>query len=379
MYKRIIDLNLKNSFFLWGPRQTGKSTILRERFPDALFIDLLKSEMRTELMTKPQRLREICEARPANQLVIIDEVQKVPELLDEVHSLIESRKQKFILVGSSARKLKKAHANMLGGRAWTKELRPLCWPELGSQFELQRALNHGLLPRIYDSENYFEDLRAYHSVYLKEEIFDEGLSRNLPAFSQFLELASLSDTEQVEYSTFASDVGVSSPTVKSYFEILQDTLIGEFLPIYRKRPKRRLSLTPKFYFFDVGIVNFLARRRQLEPGSETWGKAFENFIFNEIRAYKSYRSPDLPISFWRVKKETEVDFILGDMEIAIEVKGRANIREDHLKGLRLLKEDYPNIKRRIVVSMERIKRKTVDSIEVLPYHDFLEELWSWKL
>jgi predicted AAA+ superfamily ATPase len=378
MYKRIIDLHLKNSFFLLGPRQTGKSTLLKNNFTNALYIDLLKTEVRTELTINPQRLRDLCKANPVKEFIIIDEVQKVPDLLNEVHYLIENERRKFILAGSSARSLKKAQANMLGGRAWMRTLHPLCSLELKSSFDLKKILNRGLLPHMYESENFVEDLRAYTSVYLKEEILEEGLSRNLPAFSRFLDLASLSDTEQVEYSTFASDVGVSAPTIKAYFEILQDTLLGEHLEIYRKKPKRRLSLTPKFYFFDVGIVNHLAKRRQIEPGSDAWGKAFENWIFHEIRCYKSYKSPDLPISFWRVKKETEVDFILGDMEIALEVKGRNNIREDHLKGLRLLKEDYPKIKRRLVVSMENHRRTTPDGIEILPYQDFLDELWTWN-
>ncbi len=217
---------------------------------------------------------------------------------------------------------------------------------------------------------------------LKLICLEEGLgfeSCTLSAFSQFLDLAALSDTETLEYSTFAKDVGVSSPTIKSYFEILEHTLIGEHLNAYRKRPKRRLQLTPKFYFFDVGIVNFLAKRRQLESGSELWGKAFENWLFNEIRAYRSYRLPELGIAFWRVKKETEVDFVLGDMEVAVEAKARTHIREDHLRGLRLIREDYPMVRRRIVVSQEPRARITEDGIEILPFHNFLEQLWSGEI
>jgi predicted AAA+ superfamily ATPase len=378
MHKRIIDLDFQNSFFLLGPRQTGKTTLLRETFKKALYLDLLQTELRTELLIQPHRLRQMCQALPAKEFVIIDEVQKVPALLDEVHYMIENQGRKFILAGSSARSLKRAEANMLGGRAWIKTLLPLIYHELGKNFDLVKALNYGLLPSMYDSQNINEDMRAYVTLYLKEEILEEGLTRNLPAFSRFLDLAALSDTEQIEYSTFSSDVGVSAPTIKGYFEILQDTLLGETLESYRKRPKRRLSLAPKFYFFDVGVVNFLAKRRQLEPGSDLWGKAFENWIFHEIQAFKSYKLHDLPIAFWRVKKETEVDFILGDMEVAIEVKGRSNIREDHLKGLRLLKQDYPSIKRRLVVSMESFRRTTEDGIEILTYKDFIDELWALK-
>ena len=377
MFKRTINLPKTNSFFLWGPRQTGKTSLLKT-IPHSLYIDFLKNEELVEYKKNPQFLGEQLKLlkSPPHDWIILDEVQKVPELMDEVHRLIETKKYKFILAGSSARKLKKQSANLLGGRAWVRELKGLVYPELGKSFHLNHLLNRGTLPQIYESEDANEFLRAYVGTYLKEEIIDEGLSRNLPAFSNFLELASLSDTETISYETFAKDVGVSAPTIKSYFEILTDTLIGKVLTVYKKRPKRRLALMPKFYFFDVGVVNFLARRKDLTPESELWGKAFENYIHHELQSYKAYRNPELPISFWRLTTQVEVDFILGDMEVAIEVKSSKKINSDHLKGLRELLKDYPNIKRRIVVSGETRSRLTEDKIEILSLHDFLDQLWA---
>lgn len=381
MYKRIIDLPSKQSFFLWGPRQTGKSSLLKNLSHLKLYIDLLNHEELIQYKRDPGLLGQqlsILKPKP-HEWVVLDEVQKVPELMDEVHRLIEEKKINFILAGSSARKLKKQGGNLLGGRAWVRELRGLVYPEMGKDFDLATVLNRGTLPKIYGSESYAEFLRSYVGTYLKEEILDEGLSRNLPAFSEFLNLASLCDTEVVAYDTFARDVGVSSPTIKSYFEILTDTLLGNFLYVYKKRPKRRLALTPKFYFFDVGLVNNLAKRKGLEAGSELWGKAFENYIHHELQSFRVYKMPDLEITFWRLSSQIEVDFILGDMEIAIEVKSSKKIRDDQLSGLRNLKEDYPKIKRRIIVSCESRSRITSDGIEILSYQDFLEQLWVKKI
>ena len=381
MYKRIISLPNKQSFFLWGPRQTGKSSLLKALPNVKLYIDLLKNEELIQYKRDPSLLRQqLAKLKPKqNEWVILDEVQKVPELMDEIHHLIEDQKINFILAGSSARKLKKQGANLLGGRAWVRELRGLVYPEMGKNFNLTTVLNRGTLPKIYDSENYSEFLRSYVGTYLKEEILDEGLSRNLPAFSEFLNLASLSDTEVIAYDTFARDVGVSSPTIKSYFEILTDTLIGNYLNVYKKRPKRRLALTPKFYFFDVGLVNHLSKRKELEDGSDLWGKAFENYLHHELQSYKIYKKPDLDISFWRLSSQIEVDFILGDMEVAIEVKSSKKIREDQLSGLRNIKEDHPKVKRRIMVCCESRSRITLDGIEILNYHDFLSQLWNHKI
>ncbi len=379
MYKRSIDFSkIKSSFFLWGPRQTGKTSLLRTHFPQAHWVDLLKSENFVKYQQNAALLRQEVEMQSPDW-VVIDEVQKVPQLLDEVHWLIENRKVKFALCGSSARKLKRGHANLLGGRALKRELFGLTAHELGKDFQLEKMLNRGFLPNHFLHDDYEDRLRSYCSDYLKEEIFAEGLVRNLPAFSAFLSAASFSDTEQVEFSNIASDVGVSAPTIRSYFEILVDTLIGEFVPAYRKRPKRRTQTSPKFYFFDVGVVNSLAKRGQLEAGSELFGKALENWIFHELRCFRAYRAPDLEISYWKLSEGREVDFICNNLECAIEVKSSGKISDRHLRGLRELKKEYPTVKRRIVVCGEETSRKSPDGIEILSVPDFIARLWGGDL
>jgi predicted AAA+ superfamily ATPase len=381
MYKRSIDLSkIKSSFFLWGPRQAGKSSLLKASLPGAIYIDLLLSDNFIKFNQAPSRLREeLLLRQDHDSWVIIDEIQKVPALLDEVHWLIENRRFKFALCGSSARKLKRGHANLLGGRALRFELFGLTAFELKKDFDLETVLNRGFLANHVLHADYRDRLRSYCNDYLKEEIFAEGLVRNLPAFSSFLHVAAFSDTEQVEYATIASDVGVSAPTIKSYFEILEDTLIGQFLHPFRKRPKRRLQTAPKFYFFDVGVVNALAKRGYVEKKSELFGKTFENWIFHELRCFKSYRSPDLDIYFWKLSNGVEVDFILNDLECAIEVKAAEKITNKHLHGLRELKTEHPKVKRRLVVCTEETPRVTEDGIEILPYREFVNQLWSGKI
>lgn len=382
MYKRTLDLSkIKTSFFLWGPRQTGKTSLLRANFPDAIWIDLLRSENFVKYQQDSSRLRqELTRKKPSeHSWIVIDEVQKVPPLLDEVHWLIENHGYRFALCGSSARKLKRGHANLLGGRAIRRELFGLTALELGTHFDLETILNRGFIPNHYLNDDYVDRLRSYGSDYLKEEIFAEGLVRNLPAFSTFLNVASFSDTEQVEFSNIASDVGVSAPTIKSYFEILEDTLIGQFVPAFRKRPKRRIQVSPKFYFFDVGVVNSLAKRKQIEFGSELFGKAFENWVFHELRCFKAYCEPDLDISYWKLSEGREVDFVLNDLECAIEVKSSDKIVDKHLKGLRELKVEHSKVKRRLVVSTEKVSRRTQDGIEILSVQDFIEMLWNSEL
>ena len=356
------------SFFLWGPRQTGKSTLLRQTYPDGRWVDLLKAEEFRRYVARPELLRQEIDAegpRPGRQIVI-DEIQKIPALLDEVHWLIENRGLHFALCGSSARKVKRGAANLLGGRAMRYELHGLSARELGSEFDLDRMLNHGYLPRIYAASRPKRMLDAYIADYLKEEVAAEGLVRNLPTFSDFLDIAALSDGEIVNFSNIARDCAVSSHTTKSHFEILEDTLLGRWLPAYRKRPKRRVIRAPKFYFIDVGVVNRLARRGELSPGSELYGKAFENWVFHELSAFVSYREFDGQLSYWRLASGIEVDFVLGDMQLAIEAKSSARITRDHLKGLRSLVEDHHRVRRRIVVCCEPRARRTDDGIEILP-------------
>jgi predicted AAA+ superfamily ATPase len=312
--------------------------------------------------------------------VVIDEVQKVPALLDEVHWLIENfRSVRFALCGSSARKLKRGGANLLGGRAIRKHLFGLSAAEIGSGFDLARMLNQGYLPRHYSSSRVTALLDAYVSDYLKEEIAAEGLVRNLPVFSSFLPVAALSDAELVNFSTIARECGTSSHTIQSYFSILVDTYQGSWLPAFRKRPKRRVIGAPKFYFSDVGTVNYLAKRKSLSPGSELFGKAFENWIHHELRAYLSYKETYAELSYWRLASGIEVDFVINDMEFAIEAKASSKIHMDHLRGLRELKVDHPRLRRSTVVCLEPKARRTEDGIEVLPYNEFVARLWSGEL
>lgn len=383
MYTRALELPKPalKTFFLWGPRQTGKSSLLRQSYPEALRIDLLKSDEMAAYSARPALLRERLLQhfpRRAGRFVVIDEIQKVPALLDEVHHLIEEEGFTFALCGSSARKLKRGHANLLGGRARRYELFGMNSAELGRDFSLDRLLNNGYLPSHYDldirSQEWLLSLRAYHGDYLKEEVLAEGLVRNLPPFSTFLESVALSDGETVSFESFARDCGISAPAVKNYFEILSDTLIGRFLPAYRHRPKRRIAKAPKFYLFDVGLVNHLAKRGRLEPRSELYGKAFENWVFHELSASLAYTLSEHSLSYWKITTQAEVDFIVGPMRVAIEAKAKNRITDDDLKGLRELKKDHPKVGRRIVASLEPSSRRTPDGIEILSVADFVAEL-----
>jgi predicted AAA+ superfamily ATPase len=381
MFKRSLTLPPPGTvtFFLWGPRQTGKTTLLRATYPDALWVDLLKADEFRRYLQNPESLREGLEARSSIRQVVIDEVQKVPQLLDEAHWLHENRRIRFALCGSSARKVKRGQANLLGGRAVRYELHGLTAQEIGKDFELNRILNNGYLPSIYQSDNPRLLLNGYVADYLKEEVAAEGLVRNLPVFSEFLNMAALADAELVNFSTIARDCGVSSHTIKGYFQILEDTLLGRWLPAYTRRPKRRVIAAPKFYFADVGVVNHLARRGDLQPGSELYGKAFENWVFHELCARNSYSNAFAKIAYWRLPSGIEVDFIVNDMQLAIEAKATARVTADHLRGLRELARDHPGIKQRLVVCLERTTRRTEDGIWILPAKEFINRLNSGDL
>lgn len=367
------------TFFLWGPRQTGKTTLLRACYPDAWWVDLLKSDEYRRYLQEPELLREQLSAIDlAGRQVVIDEIQKVPALLDEVHWLHENRGVRFALCGSSARKVRRGGANLLGGRALRFELHGLTASELGDACDLGRLLNHGFLPRLQLATQPRRLLDAYVADYLREEIAAEGLVRNLPVFSTFLNVAALSDTKLVNFANIARECGVSGPTVKNHFEILTDTLLGRWLPAYRKRPKRRVIAAPKFYFADVGVVNRLSRRGDLEPGSELYGKAFENWVCHELCAHIAYEAPDATLSYWRLASGIEVDFIVDDMLLAIEAKASPRITNDHLKGLRSLVEDQP-VGRRVVVCLEPRARLTDDGIEILPAVEFANRLTAGDL
>ena len=386
MFNRNVNLPApgEETFFLWGPRQTGKSTLLRQRYPRSRWLDLLKADEFRRYATNPEFLRQEIEAEgepaaAAGGQIVIDEVQKVPALLDEVHWLIENRGLHFALCGSSARKVRRGAADLLGGRAVRYEMHGLTADELGDEFDLSRMLNHGYLPRMYQADRPARRLDAYVADYLKEEIAAEGMVRSLPAFSSFLDATALCDGEMINFSNIASDCAVSSPTAKAYFGILEDTLLGRWLPAWRKRRKRRLIHAPKFYFFDVGVVNRLARRGPLVPGSELYGRAFENWVLHELSAFRACRMPDEELSCWRLAGGTEVDFVLGDMRLAVEAKASARIAPNHLRGLRSLADEHPEAGRRIVVCLEPRARRTDDGIDILPAPAFARRLWHGNL
>ena len=371
------------SFFLWGPRQVGKSTLLKKTYPDAIWVDLLKSDELRRYAARPELLRrEVAEGVTAHGTqIVIDEIQNVPALLNEVHWLIENRGLRFALCASSARKLRREGINLLGGRALRYELSGLTAHELGADFALNRMLNHGYLPPNYDAADINEageQIAAYVSDYLRQEILNEGLTRNLALFSDFLDASALRDGSAVNCSNIARETGVSSVTVKNYFNILTETLIGRWLPAYRKRPKGREATSPKFYFSDVGVVNHLARRGEVLPGSEAFGQAFRNWIFHEITAYVSYWTPWAKVCHWRLPSGREVDFLI-DGWVAIEAKARDVITKDHLRGLRALRRAHPQVTRMVVVCTEAKPWRTGDGIDVLPASVFVERLWTGEL
>jgi predicted AAA+ superfamily ATPase len=303
----------------------------------------------------------------------------VPALLDEAHWLHERHGVRFALCGSSARKVRRGHANLMGGRALRYELHGLSAVELGGGYDLERMLNHGFLPRIQLAASPARLLEAYVADYLKEEVAAEGLARNLPAFSAFLGAAALSDAELVNFSNIARECGVSGPTVKGYFDILVDTLLGGWLPAFRRRPKRRVIGAPKFYFADVGVVNALARRGRVRPGSELFGKAFESWVHHELSTYIAYSARGALLNYWRLPSGIEVDFVVDDMRAALEAKAVPSVSSHHLAGLRALKEDHPEVGARYLVSLEPRRRRTSDGIEILSPESFVEQLWQGRL
>lgn len=378
MYKRLIDVEgkLDEGMFLFGARQTGKSTLLKERFKEKIYYDLLDPELRKSYKRNPNALKEALQDKPAGTLVIIDEIQKVPELLDIVHSLMVDNGLWFILSGSSARKLKKSGANTLGGRAIPETLYPLVWPEV-TDFQLDRAVQNGMIPRHYMVPDATKRLKGYVEGYLNEEIREEGEVRRLDAFERFMEVAAISDGEMLNYSNIASDCGVSVKTVQSYFQILYDTLIGYEIPTYRKAVKRKIIQAPRFYYFDVGLANYLLGRHSLKRGTDDYGHAFEHLVMQEIIAYKGYNDKKDGISYWRTYDKKEVDVVIGDAQVAIEIKSSEQVKTKHKAGLKAFKEEHPGC-RLILVSLEPITRKA-DDIEMVYVLDFFKMLWGGEI
>lgn len=363
----------KKSFFLLGPRGTGKTFLVREQLgAEAIAIDLLHSDYYLRLSAAPHLLEAIVEAGQPKAYVVIDEIQKIPQLLDEVHRLIEGRRWKFLLTGSSARKLRRGSANLLAGRAWTAELFPLSWREM-PHFDLERLLRYGGLPAVYLGEDPEEELQAYARTYLYEEIQAEGSVRKLPPFSRFLRTAALSNGQILNFTTIGSDAQVSPSTVREYYQILEDTLVGFMLPAWTESKSRKAASTGKFYFFDTGVVNTLAGTRTVERNSDLYGRCFEHWLAMEIRAALSYRRSAATFRFWRSRQGNEVDFLLGS-DCAIEAKATTQVQRRHAAGLYAIKDE--NVFRRYYLVSQDTIEQTSDGIRFVHWRTFLEKLWS---
>lgn len=386
MFKRLLEMDLPThqSAFLWGARQTGKSSYLKNHFKNSLYYDLLDTHELARLTREPYILREEILAAAPQKPIIIDEIQKIPELLNEVHNLIENYKQSFILCSSSARKLKTQSTNLLGGRAWIYHLYPLVFKEI-PDFNLLRALQHGLIPTHYlaDANVINNHLQSYVDIYLTDEIRNEGLVRNLAAFARFLDIAGLTNGEMINTSNIARDCGIDRSTVQGYYQILEDTLLGYFIYPYAKKIKRDvITATPKFYLFDVGVANYLAHQSMNQLKGDIAGKSFEHFILMELIAYRSYQRKRFDIHYWRTKSSHEVDFVLGNAEIALEVKISDQVHKEDLKGLMAFCEEYPKAEA-IVISQDKRSRKleldNKQTILILPWKDFLSQLWNGEI
>jgi uncharacterized protein len=378
-FKRLLDLPAlleQKSYFLFGPRATGKTSLIRNQFPEEVpVLDLLENKLYLRLSSAPDELESIILGHGDPSIVIIDEVQRIPDLLNEVHRLIEKTGIHFLLTGSSARKLRRSQANLLAGRARQAELFPLTSIEIPN-FDLERYLQYGGLPMVYQSDEPVDDLHAYVNTYLKEEIQAEALVRQLPAFTRFLKFSALTSGEMLSFTNIANDSAVPASTVREYYTILEDTFIGFMLPAWTKTSKRKAINTAKFYYFDLGVKNTLAGIRSIPEQSDLYGKSFEHFIALELRSYISYHRKHLGLSYWQAKNGQEVDFIIGD-EIAVEVKSTQKTQDKHLKGLKALAEEGV-CKRYILVSQDKLKRR-VGNIEIIHWQDFLRELWGDKV
>ncbi len=363
------DVIQQKSCFLFGPRQTGKSTLVTHLLSEYPMYNLLDSITFLQLSRNPERLgQEIGHAR----IVIIDEIQRLPSLLSEIHKLIEERGTHFLLTGSSTRKLRSSGVHLLGGRARSRILHPFIYRELDDKFELNKALNIGLIPSIYFSDSPHEDLESYAGDYLREEVAAEGLTRNIPAFSRFLEIAALCNGQMINFTEISNDAQVSRTTVREFFSILTDTLIAYELPAWKKTTVRKATSMSKFYFFDTGIVRSLLNRTTLHSKTPEYGHAFENYIFHELKSYIDYNKTG-NLCYWRSTSRFEVDFIFND-HTAIEVKTKTTVSKSDLKGLLAIKEEHL-LKNYILISMED-RARTIDGIHILPWRMFLEQLWD---
>ena len=363
------ELLKQRSCFLFGPRQTGKSTLVRHQLADVRTYNLLDPTLFIRLSRNPALIREAL--APQTEIIVIDEIQKMPALLNEVQLMIEEHGVRFFLTGSSARTLRRKGVNLLGGRARSRVLHPFVSAELGDHFRLERALEFGLLPSVYFSDAPAEDLAAYSGDYLKEEVAAEALVRNIGAFSRFLEVAALSHGRMINFAQIASDAQVPASTVREYYGILEDTFIAHEVPAYTETRKRKAVSTSKYYLFDIGLARHLQGRRGLPLGTAEYGEAFESFVLQEIKGFCDYHLLDPP-RYWRSKSQFEVDFVVG--ELAVEVKAKKAVSHRDLRGLRALREEN-RLSHYVLVSLEPMARR-VDGIDILPWREFLTRLWA---
>jgi len=375
MYSRIIRYPDNKSFFLFGPRGTGKTTWVKKTFPDAVYVDLLESRLFNDLLADPQRLEKFI---PVNfkGWIIIDEVQKIPELLDEVHRLIEDKRCKFILTGSSPRKLRRKGYNLLAGRALNYSMHPLTVMELGKDFNLNHSLMFGHLPSVYVESSPKDYLESYIKTYLQEEIQQEGLTRNLGVFSRFLEAASFSQGSVLNISEVARECAVERKVVENYFTILEDLLLAYRVPVFTKRAKRRLTAHPKFYFFDVGVYRTLRPMGPLDTPEEVDGISYESLFFQELAAINEYLRLGYKIYYWRTSNNIEVDFVLyGNRGLKVfEVKRKSKIKKTDIRGLKSFSGDYSAAKPYFIYGGKR--QMSEGKIDILPFEFALQNLSS---
>jgi predicted AAA+ superfamily ATPase len=373
MYARLLQPPTRQSILLLGPRGTGKTAWIRQTLPDALTFDLLDAQVYTRFLANPALLADLVPATHRGW-VVIDEVQRVPELLNEVHRLVESRRLRFVLTGSSARKLRGRGVNLLAGRALTRFMHPLTAVELGRDFDFPRALRYGCLPFACTTNEPADYLASYVSTYLREEVQQEGLTRNVAAFSRFLEAASFSQGSILNVTAVARESGVHAKVVEDYFTILEDLLIGIRLPVFTRRAKRRLVSHPKFYFFDAGVFQAIRPRGPLDALEEIQGPALETLFLQQVRALNDYRALGYTLHYWRTAKGDEIDFILyGERGLfAFEVKRGARPRSDDLKALRLFRKEFPEAKAFLVHTGTR--RWHEGGIDIVPAATVFGEL-----
>lgn len=386
-FKRLVQLPIgRHSFFLFGPRQTGKTTLIQGILAAGIpyfSVNLLETEAYIKYSRDPALFRqeiEYWQKKHSKGVVFVDEIQKLPFLLDQIHSMIETHKGRltFIMTGSSARKLKRAQVNLLGGRAWSFKLFPLTYPEIGDLFYLKDVLRYGALPVIFtmEGQDKVRTLKAYTETYLKEEILAESIVRNIPAFSRFLELAADQSGMSVNYNNFARETGVASKTIREYYQVLEDTLIAFALQPYLKSARKRLVSHPIYYLFDLGVLNALCRRLESEPvkGTDLYGRLFEHFVILETYRMNRYSEKDWPMYYWRTSQGSEVDLVLetGRGPLGVEIKSRGQVRPSDLRGLYSFLVEYKEAKGICVTTADRPYE--VNGIECLPWQDFLQRL-----